>query len=180
MLKKISWKENSILSIKLKDNLYTLAQMRCNHLMEFFDVSREDSLWSSMDLTNELVIFCVYVAESRIKPLFDRVLPSGSVIPNSRPVAKIMLSAIIEEGGKYGADLVELDGSYDSVSPIIIKRDLDKNIDIDLIRSYELTGMVGSPEKLKARLIRYFESGVNWDDSKNFLFPGIQPPPPVK
>lgn len=40
--------------------------------------------------------------------------------------------------------------------------------------------MIGAPEKLRTRLLRYFETGVNWDDSKSFLFKGIPLPPPQK
>jgi hypothetical protein len=50
--------------------------------------------------------------------------------------------------------------------------------DLDVIYTHEYVGMVGDPEKLRTRLVRWFDAGVNWDDSKAFIFKGIQPPPP--
>lgn len=96
-------------------------------------------------------------AESKIKSLFNEVLTDNVANPNKNPIKKRMLSAIIEPNGKFGASLVELDEACESVSAKIIKYDLNKDIDIEIIRNHELTGMIGSPEKLRARLVRYFE-----------------------
>ncbi|SOS13856.1 hypothetical protein CFBP6109_00244 [Pseudomonas syringae pv. cerasicola] len=41
MLKSIKWSEDAVLVVKVDDVTYTLAQMRKNGLMEFFDVFRE-------------------------------------------------------------------------------------------------------------------------------------------
>ena len=81
-------------------------------------------------------------------------------------------------GGSYGADLVEITEDYCSVDARLLKADLSIEEDLADIHGNELTGMVGDAEKLKARLIRYFDTGVNWDDSKSFLFPGIKLPTP--
>jgi hypothetical protein len=58
----------------------------------------------------------------------------------------------------------------------IFTGDLCLTEDLTDIHTHELAGMVGDPKKLQARLVRFFETGVNWDDSKSFLFPGIELP----
>jgi hypothetical protein len=177
MLKRIPWKENAVLSFQLGDDLFTLAQMRTNSLMEFFDVFRSTADWAGTDLNQAPIIFCAYAAENRFKAMINEILPAGLVVPNARPVARRMLSPIIEADGKYGASLVELDDTFQSVNAKLIQADLDPVKDTQTIYQHELTGMIGDPEKLRKRLTRYAETGVNWDDSKSFLFPGIPLPP---
>lgn len=179
MLKRIPWKQDAVLSFQLADDLFTLAQMRINCLMEFFDVFRSTPDWAGTDLNQAPIIFCAYAAENRFKSMINEILPAGVVIPNARPVRRRMLSAIIEADGKYGANLVELDDSFSSVDARLIQADLDPVKDAQIIYQHELAGMIGSPEKLRKRLTRYAQTGVNWDDSKSFLFPGISLPPPV-
>ena len=58
---------NSIISIKIRDNLFSLAQARENHLYEFFDVKNETGHWSDVDLNNEKPLFCIFVASSKMK-----------------------------------------------------------------------------------------------------------------
>ena len=60
----------------------------------------------------------------------------------------------------------------------IIKAGVTIDDDLDLIYAFELAGMLGDPEKLRRRLVRFFDSGVNWDEAKPFLFKDIAPPPP--
>lgn len=111
--------------------------------------------------------------------MVDQILPAGVVIPNARPVIRRMLSPIIEPGDRYGADLVELDDTYESVKAQLIQGNLDAIKDRQIIYEHELTGMIGSPEKLRKRLLRWVETGVNWDDAKSFLFKDIPLPPPA-
>ncbi|CAM3180149.1 hypothetical protein COSO111634_05045 [Corallococcus soli] len=33
--------------------------------------------------------------------------------------------------------------------------------------------MIGAPEKLRKRLLRFIETGGNWDDAKSFLPAGV-------
>lgn len=177
MMKRVSWINDSVISVQLREDLHTLAQMRSNHLMEFFDI-RGNGEWKEVDLTSVPVLFCIFVAEHRLRPLFARRVPPKEVIPNRRPIKRQMLSFTVMPGGSYGADLVEITEDYCSVDARLLKADLSIEEDLADIHGNELTGMVGDAEKLKARLIRYFDTGVNWDDSKSFLFPGIKLPTP--
>lgn len=85
-----------------------------------------------------------------------------------------MLRAII--GGNYGADLIELPASLDELEAKVLKNNLTLSDDLETIYKYELSGMVGDPEKLRERLINYFDNGINWDKSKEFLFKSISVP----
>lgn len=177
MIKRISWIENTVVNVHLRDNLYTLAQMRSNHLLEFFDI-RGNGEWTGVNLNSIPVLFCNYVAEQRLRLLFTRKVMPHEATPNSRPILRRMLSFTVNPKGSYGADLVELTDGHESVNAKLIKSDLSIKENLTEIHTHELTGMVGDAEKLRARLIRYFDTGINWDDSKSFLFPGIKLPSP--
>ncbi len=60
MLKSIKWSEDAVLVIKVDDVTYTLAQMRKNGLMEFFDVFRSNDSWKDVDL-NECKYYFVFL-----------------------------------------------------------------------------------------------------------------------
>ncbi len=177
MLKRVQWKDNAVLNVRLRDDLFTLAQMRSNHLLEFFDI-RSRGEWGVLNLSSVPVLFTIYVAENRLRPLFSEWLPSSKVSPNDRPVERRMLSFVVKAGNSYSADLVELPDDLSSVDAKVLKADLSPRTDLEIIHHYELTGMVGDAEKLRTRLVRYFDSGINWDDAKSFLYPGIALPVP--
>jgi hypothetical protein len=44
-VKRIPSKEGAVLSVRLRPDLHTLAQMRQNHLVQFFDIRSEDGRW---------------------------------------------------------------------------------------------------------------------------------------
>jgi hypothetical protein len=178
MLKKLTWKENAVFSLKLKDGLYSLCQMRKASIMEFFARCAPEDAWKGVDLNQEKVLGQYFVAENRLKPLFVREIGASEVAPNRRPPTRLMLSATIEANDRYGASLVRLNDDYSMLDEEVVKRDLDKEADWKTIREHELTGMQGSPDKIRARLIRYFETGVWWDEQKTFLFRGIRMPEP--
>lgn len=151
--------------------------MRKNHLMEFYGVFHEADEWTDIDLNNEDILFCLFVAENRLKPLYSSIVERHSVKPNSRPIIKRMLSANLGKGLYGGAKLIELTEIYSQLPENVIKADLSIKDDLEIIYSHELCGMYGDPEKIRKRILTYIESGVNWDESKCFLFKDIQPPP---
>ncbi|MED5609457.1 hypothetical protein VV867_17295 [Pseudomonas sp. JH-2] len=179
-MKSVKWVEDQILSIKIDEGIYSLAQMRKNSLMEFFDVRRDSDTWKNIDLNKENIIFCLFVTEKKIKPIFSSIVDASKVSPNKRPIKKKMLSAIFGQGPKGGAKLIELTDNYSSYQAKIIKDNLSITTDISEIYDNELCGMVGDPEKIRKRLIIYFNTGVNWDESKGFIFSGVPLPPPTR
>ena len=177
MLKRVSLKENDVVSLQLRDDLFTLAQMRRNHIMQFFDVHSTKSGWGEVDLNGKPSLFFAFVAENRFKPILVAKVGSSEVVPSRAAIPRLMLSSRYEDGG-FGADLVELTETYDSYPVRVVKERLSIDEDLELIRRHELTGMLGDAEKLKKRLIRHFDTGVNWDDAKSFLFKGVPLPAP--
>ena len=176
MLKRIVSPENSVFSLQLRQDLFTLAQMRRDHIMQFFDLRREKNEWDGIDLNNEKPLFFIVVAAKRFKGLLLEKIGVDRVIPSHAPVPMIMLNAVVGNTGIHSANLIELNPDFSDIDAKVIKANLTIDRDVDLIYKHEFTGMLGDPEKLRRRLLRYFDTGVNWDESKEFLFKGIEPP----
>ncbi|WP_152645538.1 hypothetical protein [Pseudomonas sp. 10-1B] len=176
MLKSLKWQEGLVLSVKIEEGLYTIAQMRSNYLLEVFDLFRIDDDWRGVDLNSVDVLFTIVVSIKNIKRIFSSIVSDEFTVPNNRPAEKCMLSAIFGTPGNTGAKLIELSEDYSNIGARVIKDTLSPDRDLALIHRYELCGMVGDPEKIILRIKNYRETGVNWDPSKEFLFPGIQRP----
>lgn len=177
MLKKITWQEGKVLSLKLKDDLYTLVQMRKDYYLQFFDLTHNEDDWTGVELEKVDTLFFIFTSTKALKGLAISEPSLDSLSIDKRPAEKKMLRAII--GGNYGADLIELTDSFETLDATTLKTNLTVADDLDIIYKYELSGMIGDPEKLRNRLINYFDNGINWDTSKEFLFKGI-PTPPAK
>lgn len=175
MLKKKDLVTGAILSIKLKEDLYTLGQLHYNHRLECFDITRKTDEWSGVNLNTINPIFCLVVAESRLLKLFHSN-QSGIVVANQRETPKRVITSVLQPQGKPSISLVEMDERYDSTRAKVIIPNLNIDEHLDAIHSHEGAWMIGQPEKIRNRLLRYFETGVNWDESKAFSFPNIQPP----
>jgi hypothetical protein len=182
-MKRFIWRNDGVISIKLRSNFYTLMQMRVNMLCQLFDIKSPDGEWHDIDLDKVKPLFCIYLAPQKFKSLFVEKLDPKKVKPNHRPLPLRMLRIdYLNTNAKV--DLIELrtDGpkqsQYSSVGARIIKENLDiKNKkDLEIIYKHELSNMAGDPEKLRKRLINYFDSGINWDEQKKVVFKGIKPP----
>jgi len=176
MLKSVRWVENSVLVIKLEDSLFTLAQMRVDGLMEFFNVFNSDDDWGGRNLNGAELLFCIFVAEKRLKPLFVRVLGKDEVVANCRPIPKKMLSFEWVAEDTYTANLIELSEGYSSVGGRVVKPNLSIESDLDVIQSHEMCGVLGEPDKLKHRLKFFYETGINWDEQKKFIYTALERP----
>ncbi|AMB86293.1 hypothetical protein AWM79_13665 [Pseudomonas agarici] len=179
MLKSLKWEENQVLSVKVGDNLFTLAQMRINYLMEFFDVFRSNENWGEVDLNKEKIIFCIFVSTKNLKGIFSGQM-SSDVVVNSRPIRRRMLSPVFGASGNNGANLIDLADGYTNIGAETVQSSLTIDKDLQLIYDYESCGMAGSPERVLNRLKVYYETGVNWDETKVFLFSDIKPPQPSR
>jgi len=175
MSKKMKWQDGNIFSLKLRDDLYTLVQMRKDYYLQFFDIKSSFDGWSDVNLAATDTLFFVFTSTAALKALVVSEPSPEKVSPDKRRPQKIMLRAII--GGNWGADLIELPDSLEGLDAAVLKSNLTLENDLDTIYRYELSGMVMDPDKLRERLINYFDQGINWDVSKAFLFKGIAPPP---
>jgi len=178
MLKNIEWKENDVYSLKLRDDLFTVVQMRKNYIMQFFDISSETDDWPDLDLNMCATLFFRFVAPKGLKGIFSRKVPISEVVVSHEPIQRKMLTMDLDDAPNYGAKLVELPEDFNSINARVLTGKLTVGSDLDVIYRYELDGSEGNPNKLLKRLIRYFETGINWDDSKNFLFKDVPLPPP--
>lgn len=56
--KSISWKEGKVISVRLRDGRYILAQMVKSPYMVFFNLFSEDNSWEGVTLSTDKVLFC--------------------------------------------------------------------------------------------------------------------------
>lgn len=174
MLKRLIWTEGTVLSIRIRDDLFALAQMRKNFLLEFFSVSSQNDEWRNVDLNFTTLMFTGFFATKFLKPVVSRIVNDGVRI-NERSPERLMLSTSFERN-RIGVDLIRLSDEYSALPRDVVKSDLSPQQDLDLIQRYEFCGMQGDSEQLRQRLARFFETGVNWDDQKDVVFPGIRRP----
>lgn len=179
MAKRTFWRDGDVLSIKLRDDLYTLAQMRIPPYLCFFDVRSAEGKWTGIKLDDAGLLFCILVSDARLKPIIAEKVPPGAAAPATSPMPRLFIKPHLYTGGGHpfrGGDLIEVDERGETAGRPRIKGNLTVEQDLDTIRRYELTNMWVEPEMLRERLIRYFDTGVNWDPHKEKVFPGITPP----
>lgn len=182
-MNRLVWAVDGVLSIRLRDDLFTVAQMRENSFMQFFDIrSREDG-WNGIELSRVNGLFVTLVANST-RDLYERRIPKGTCVPSSEPIPQLMLRTVSVRvlrdpaPSSRGFDLVELGSGNSTARSRIVKKDLTVTDDLDLLYRYETTGMATSPAALRDRLARYFDTGVDFDDSKRVQIPDLPLPPP--
>ena len=176
MAKQVRWAEDDVLVVKVDESVFTLAQLRKNCLMEFFDVFRSTDEWDGVDLASAKILFCLFVADRPLKPLFARRVAEGEVVRNTRPIIRNILSFEWLATDSYTANLIELSDGYSNIDARVIKRHLNVDGDLELIQSHEFCGMWGDPQKLRTRLKFIHDTGVNWDEQKKFIYPSLERP----
>jgi hypothetical protein len=188
---RIIWKSGGLLSIKLREGLFTIAQMLTSPLMRFYDISSKDGQWEHVDL-NQVASLCRVMVASRLinKYLVHEKIKNKTVIPSSRPFERYWIDPYAPPHPFYpgyywardgknsftfmGGRLIDLGPNEDlcvTKAPTV-KENLQLPQDREIIEQYELTNM-WSHEDLGARLIRYFDTGINRDDLKFEVFPGL-------
>ncbi|MCD5987938.1 hypothetical protein KDX30_08490 [Pseudomonas sp. CDFA 553] len=175
-MKTIKWVDDAVLVVEVAEGVYTLAQMREHGLMEFFDTFRTVDEWEGIDLNNSPILFCLFIASKPVKKLFLRFLAADEVKVNERPILKKMLSFRWVSEDTYTADLIELSDRYSSIGARVLKSDLCPEKDLEIIESHDFCGVAGDPVKLQERLRFFYDTGINWDDSKQFIFPALKTP----
>lgn len=178
MLKNIKWVEDDVYSLVLREGLYTLVQMRKNYILQFFDIQRATDEWAGTNLDDVPTLFFKFVAPKGLSRMFCRLVSKDEVVRSSAPIQTKFLSMDLSQAPDYAAKLVELTDDFDVIGGKELTERLSAAEDVDKIYRYELAGSEGNSDRLSRRLIRYFDTGVNWDDSKEFIFKGISPPPP--
>ncbi|WP_243465141.1 hypothetical protein [Photorhabdus temperata] len=83
MVKRIVWKHNHLVNIKLRDNLYTIGQMLNSVEMQFYDVCNTDGVWKNIDLNQVSILFRILVVNAVYKLMPDKI-KDKSVVPNTQ------------------------------------------------------------------------------------------------
>lgn len=58
---RIVWKAKNLVTLKLRDDLYTIAQMEDGSIMRCFNIFNDNGAWHDLDLNNIRQLFRVYV-----------------------------------------------------------------------------------------------------------------------
>lgn len=176
MVKRIVWKEGDLVSLKLREDLYALAQMTRASIMRFYAASSATGDWSGLTLDTTPVLFSGFVGKIVLRQLaVEQFQPGSPVLVGDHE--RYWLRPLVNFEGGFpfrGADLVDLgaDCALDySVIPAL-QEELALPASRDLIERHELTNMWGDAD-LSDRLCRYFDTGVNRDDLKFEVFPGL-------
>lgn len=174
---RVVWKENGLVSIKLRDDLYTIGQMLVSPSMRFYDIASKDGVWKSIDLNKLNPLFQVFVGQVVMQKMVVEKIKEKSVISSNLPFEPLLIKPhICYDGGCpwRGGKLIDigLDGKIGTTVAPVIKQNLGLPEDREIIEKYELTNMWGDLD-LSDRLCRYFDTGVNRDDLKFEIFPDL-------
>ncbi|MCW7551053.1 hypothetical protein OO184_24880 [Photorhabdus sp. APURE] len=185
MTKRIIWKPNHLVSVKLRDNLYTIGQMLNRAEMRFYDISNTNGIWKDIDLNEVNILFRVFVVNTVSKFLIQDKIKDKSVIPNLQSYDNYWIEAYTSmDIGHYpshrdnfsflGGKLIDIGsrGNIGTTLAPVLKEDLSLPEDREIIEKYELTNM-WAHSSLQERLCRYFDRGINRDDLKFEVFPGL-------
>jgi len=177
MSKRIVWKKGDLVSLKLRDDLYTIGQMLTNPAMRFYNIKSADGNWVNIDLNKVEPLFRVFIGREVLQKLVDRKILQGSVFPSTQPEERFWIKPHLNYGGPFpfkGGKLIELNpesGQGTAAAPAV-KENLSVADDRDLIEKYELTNMWGESE-LRNRLTAFFDKGVDRDEMKEKIFPDL-------
>ena len=172
MPKRVTWKENALISLKLRDDLFTIAQMLRLPFLRLFKVSNKDGVWRNLDLNKVEVLFCVMVGRVVRQQLCEGKVSDRSVIPSALPFQKLWIDAYSNFDGGFtflGGKLIEVDPAKSYTTAPVVKDWLLPKADAELIKKYELTNMWGADD-LRARLVGYFDTGIDRDELKEKVF----------
>ena len=185
MAKRIVWKVGDLVNIKLREDLYTIGQMLTSPAMRFYDIFNSDGEWRDINLNDISPLFRVFVGRVINNELIHNKIKSPTVLASSAPYEPYWIHAYSSMDGDHytgrandflfmGGKIVDLgpDGRIGVTLAPVVKEDLRLPEDRELIEKYELDNMWGHDD-LCDRLCRYFDTGINRDDLKFEVFPGL-------
>jgi hypothetical protein len=170
--KRIVWKENVLVSLRVRRDLYTIGQMLHRPYMRFFRIRSQDGRWTAVDLNEVGVLFTVSIGAVVVQELVDRKLEGPSVVPNRLPFEKYWIKPNLSFGtgaAFKGGRLIELAPGVGSARAPVVKPDLTLAADRERIDAHELTNMWGARD-LVERLSTFFDTGDDRDPMKAALF----------
>lgn len=185
MVKRISWVPSHLVSLRLRDDLFTIGQMLVSPVMQFYAIHSSDGEWKNVDLNTVAPLFRAFVGSVINKELVENKIIDETVTARIGLTDNFWIKpyTLTMDGSRYrgsrhsfpflGGKLIDLgDGAIGVTLAPTIKEDLCLPNDRELIEKYELTNMWGSDD-LSDRLCRYFDTGINRDDLKFEVFPEL-------
>lgn len=174
-MRNLKWSENEFLILKLLDNTYTVARMLDHPVMHFFNIVRDRDEWGGVEFSALEPLFRAYIGGVVIKELAIRKVPGKEDADFLRGGLWIKPHVSYDGGFPFrGGKLVDC-GEAKGLSPLhapVLKENLVLPADREFIEICELTNMWGRDD-LSDRLCRYFKTGINRDDLKFEVFPGL-------
>lgn len=167
-------KSGTLFSVKLKDDLYTIGYAAEDAVRQYFDIKSTDGNWDIDKPIKLKTLFSVYAGKAS-NALINEKLNADDYIFDKNTSESLWIRPGTSTGPGFvfkGGDLVKILPGKDYVDAPVVNKNLSLPQDKDLIEKYELVNMWGADD-LKERLIRYFEKGINRDDLKFEVFPGL-------
>ncbi|MBJ9849156.1 hypothetical protein I5683_19130 [Citrobacter freundii] len=181
---RIVWKPGKLVNLKLRDDLYSIGQMEEHSIMRFFDIYNHDGVWEHIDLNEIKELFRVFVVGDVNRVLGVGRIKASSVVASQKPLSMYWIRFYNRlDYGHYkgdtdsfpflGGKLIRTRNVQEAPTHAeVIKHDLSVVEDKAIIEKYELTNMWGDKD-LGDRLRRYFDTGIDRDDLKFEVFPGL-------
>jgi hypothetical protein len=191
---KIIWKENDIVRLKLRNDLYTIGQLLVSPFMRFYMLKQSTDEWKNIDLNDTEELFTVLVTNHVFQGLATGKVKDKTVKPSLKPLQRKWIEVHHNIGEWYegkpvflGGKLVELEArTFGPNAPTTNETMAQKSpfkaptliFDLKLpqhrpvMESVELSNM-WSADSLSERLVRCFDKGIDRDDLKFMVFPGL-------
>ena len=173
---KVIWKENDLVNLRLKDDLFTIGQMLRRPYMRFYNIQSTDGCWKNIDLNKVESLFTVLIGRVVLQQLVTGKIKDKTVKPSNTPLEKYWINAYVNySGGSVfkGGELIERIPGVPIQDVPVIKKHLKVDEDWEIIDKYELTNMWGADD-LSERLNYFFETGDDYNYIKVEVFPGYR------
>lgn len=174
-MKRVVWKEDDLVLLKLDEDLYTVGQMLKSPYMVFFHLKSGDGRFADIDLNGVPELFIVPVANNFLQQRGVEKIKRGVIPKRDVEIPGLWIYPKMWPRGDYvwkGGDLVRIDpevGNLGMDNPVV-KRDIDPN-DRETLEKYELTNVM-TDHPLTPRLILSLREGRNVDPLKEKIFFG--------
>lgn len=181
---RVIWKENQILSIETRDNIYVISQMLKEPYLIFFNLFRENNDWELLNLNQIPTLFCTAVTRQFLKQSKISTLNVQHLTIESFPVHWIKINPdsrqiTVWEGtpdektffilGDGGGSLVEKDITQSGFQEEKIIIPSISFSDDEIINNCELT-TIGIYPELNERLFLCYQFGYNVNPYKELIF----------
>ena len=177
--KRVVWKAGDLICIKLRDDLFTVAQMARSPYLAFFNVKGATGAFEGVDLNEKTLFFVIPVAQDFIQKRVEGKIKKGVEPRKKIVIPQLWIDAKTDYASKFmwkGGSLVEFDpekGGNRGINNRIVELNFEPQDDDELNR-YEVTN-VRTDGGLVQRLIVCLELGRNVDPFKEKMMRGTDP-----